>query len=1103
MPAPDRYEILNLIGNGDFAAVYRARDRELGRDVAIKQIHNQYLTDQRRLERFWREAQLLASLQHPHILTIYDVVRPRGWLVLELMQKTLLDASRGQPIDLSLLRSALVGSLDALSLLHANNVIHGDIKPSNLLLDKHGRVKLGDFGLARRVASDQGSYLKGATRYMAPELVAPHFGPISPKSDLYSLGFAAYELLCGSAQFEQLFPGLDAFGRDRQIAWMMWHAAPDRKLPSVASVLDGVPTDLARVIDRLTIKDPTQRYQSAQQALADLNRPAVGGSTPPDPADEQAAGRESRQKFQRRLVAGLALVASLLVSALIVVLPGGGAKPPPSRDAVMLRGVVRTLLPERQTLVIEQTGNLGPKELVVRDSDHVFLNKKASLLRELRESDQVTIQTLYNDQGVPVLEVHAARPEEHQGTIAAVNADDGALTITPAGGGEKLRIAVGHETPITINALASHGTKAYHLDDLRPGDRVTVQHFLDADRQTALRITAQRVVAASGVIRAIDLPRGEISIAAGPEQSASVTAWKLAERPEVTLNGLRVLNDRLLTPADLKPGDRVNYQHDVKLVSIAAQRQFAHEGTIQAIRYDVRSLTLTSPGSGERTFVLAPNCPVTLGGTTVTFDDLRRGDTLGVTFDDASSVSPALTTITAQRPPDPRKWAVLIFCATFDDSTVPAFPAATTESARLQQTLSARYAVPPGQVIVLSDPSRVRLEQGLPDALAKVSKENQLLVVIAGRAAADGKSPPLLVPKDFSRLRAADTGVPLASLLNEVEKCPAGQKIAFLDLAPIVLMADAAAGSAAAQVDAIRGTRSRPLLKTTAVFATSVTGNHESTAPAGLVAALAAGLAGPADPNRDNDCTVAELHDYLQSAGATNPPPRLILPETTPPRLTDDAKEAIRRIAASVTKQKIDPAEARALITAAEQLAPKEPEPKLLGGILLLKAREHAEALSYLEAAVAQNPKLPIAWEVRAWAHFDKLNYSGGINDLALLIRNLPAGPLPESLRRAIPWVGRLREFSASVAAPDRRPAAAAIEALDAAVVARGPDVIKLYQQGHSDVKKVIAEFDRQIASADSTEQLRLKFDRLSVRHYASFSLEAAAQQALATLEAD
>src|SRR6476619_346333 len=110
-----RYEVLGLIGNGDFAAVYRARDRELGRDVAIKQIHGQYMNDQRRLERFWREAQLLATLSHPNIMTIYDIVRPRGWLVLELMQGTLLDACKGQPIDLHLLRATLNGSLQALS----------------------------------------------------------------------------------------------------------------------------------------------------------------------------------------------------------------------------------------------------------------------------------------------------------------------------------------------------------------------------------------------------------------------------------------------------------------------------------------------------------------------------------------------------------------------------------------------------------------------------------------------------------------------------------------------------------------------------------------------------------------------------------------------------------------------------------------------------------------------------------------------------------------------------------------------------------------------------------------------------------------------------
>ena len=107
-----RYEILDTIASGDFATVYRARDRELGREVAIKQIHQQFLSDPRQLARYWQEAQLLASLQHPNILTIYDIVRPRGWLILELMRGSLQQATHGEPIDLDFLRVALVGCLE-------------------------------------------------------------------------------------------------------------------------------------------------------------------------------------------------------------------------------------------------------------------------------------------------------------------------------------------------------------------------------------------------------------------------------------------------------------------------------------------------------------------------------------------------------------------------------------------------------------------------------------------------------------------------------------------------------------------------------------------------------------------------------------------------------------------------------------------------------------------------------------------------------------------------------------------------------------------------------------------------------------------------------
>ncbi|MBI2481414.1 MAG: serine/threonine protein kinase, partial [Planctomycetia bacterium] len=287
MNRSDRYQVTDMIAKGDFATVYRGRDHELGRDVAIKQIHQQYLEDPRQLDRYWQEAQLLASLEHPNIMTIYDVVRERGWLILELAQGSLPQLLGGRGIDIKDLRLALNYTLHALKFMHEHGIIHGDVKPSNLLVDRNARVKLGDFGIARRLAGDDGSVVKGTTKYMAPEVVSDQFGPVGPHSDLYSLGFTAFELMCGG-HFETLFPGLNMYGRDQQIAWMMWHSAPDRRLPAISRTLDGVPPDLAHIIQRLVEKDPAKRYRTASDVLADLS---TEGEAPP--ASNRAAEEEA------------------------------------------------------------------------------------------------------------------------------------------------------------------------------------------------------------------------------------------------------------------------------------------------------------------------------------------------------------------------------------------------------------------------------------------------------------------------------------------------------------------------------------------------------------------------------------------------------------------------------------------------------------------------------------------------------------------------------------------------------------------------------------------------------------------------------------------
>src|SRR3990167_1698749 len=235
-------------------------------------------------------------------MTIYDVVRERGWLILELAQGSLPQLLGGRGIDIKDLRLALSYTLHALRFMHEHGIIHGDVKPSNLLVDRNARVKLGDFGIARRLAGDDGSVVKGTTKYMAPEVVSDQFGAVGPHSDLFSLGFTAFELMCGD-HFETLFPGLNMYGRDQQIAWMMWHSAPDRRLPEISRTLEGVPPDLARIIHKLVEKDPAKRYRTAGEVLADLS---TEGEAPPAsdrPAADKDVPRQATRAKRKRILA--------------------------------------------------------------------------------------------------------------------------------------------------------------------------------------------------------------------------------------------------------------------------------------------------------------------------------------------------------------------------------------------------------------------------------------------------------------------------------------------------------------------------------------------------------------------------------------------------------------------------------------------------------------------------------------------------------------------------------------------------------------------------------------------------------------------------------
>lgn len=202
----NRYELIERIGDGGMAEVYRAHDKMLDRFVAIKILHPQFTSDESFVTRFRREAQGAAKLSHPNIVSIYDVGSCEGkhYIVMEYIKgETLKDKIKREaplPIDTTLrIVQEIAGALEN---AHANNLVHCDIKPHNILINESGHVKVADFGIARATSSSTITYtgsIVGSVHYFSPEQAKGH--TISPKSDIYSLGVVMYEMLTGQLPF--------------------------------------------------------------------------------------------------------------------------------------------------------------------------------------------------------------------------------------------------------------------------------------------------------------------------------------------------------------------------------------------------------------------------------------------------------------------------------------------------------------------------------------------------------------------------------------------------------------------------------------------------------------------------------------------------------------------------------------------------------------------------------------------------------------------------------------------------------------------------------------------------------------------------------------
>ena len=263
-----RYEIESLAGEGATAVVYRARDPDIGRTVAIKVLKKEAAADQDYLSRFQREAQSAGTISHPNIVTIYDVGRvgDTPYITMEYLdEKSLKDLlASGKKFPLKAVLRIAIQLASALDFAHQRGVIHRDVKPANILLLKGGEtVKLTDFGIARLQGGDhlqqtEVGMVMGTPQYMSPEQVAGNV--VDGRSDLFSLGAILYELLTGTKAFDS-----------DNVARLMLQIMEQNPAP-ISDLTPDVPVGMQRIVRKLLNKRPEQRYAKGAQLVKALER---------------------------------------------------------------------------------------------------------------------------------------------------------------------------------------------------------------------------------------------------------------------------------------------------------------------------------------------------------------------------------------------------------------------------------------------------------------------------------------------------------------------------------------------------------------------------------------------------------------------------------------------------------------------------------------------------------------------------------------------------------------------------------------------------------------------------------------------------------------
>ena len=317
----------------------------------------------------------------------------------------------------------------------------------------------------------------------------------------------------------------------------------------------------------------------------------------------------------------------------------------------------------------------------------------------------------------------ALRPETDRGQIKEVETAEGRFILTADLGDGKskdLEIDVPPDLKISLNGQTELAGQPVKLADLQVGDRIVVHHLGKDNGREATEMTVDRLVTAEGKIGEVKVDEAKnearLTLNVGTDDKPQLVEFPVAPECEITINSRRLVNDQVLKPTDLKPGDAATVEHDSRIVKVTANRIVHDKGTIEQI--EDAALDVALQGETKRRYTVAESCPITFNGQPAKLSDLHEGDTVEVTHLSIDGNNPEATSVTAERPVDRSRWAILIGVGKYDNPSITPPEYAVEDAKLLRDVLVSRYQMPFDQVLPLMDEGRAPWSRAFPIAWA-------------------------------------------------------------------------------------------------------------------------------------------------------------------------------------------------------------------------------------------------------------------------------------------------------------------------------------------------------------------------------------------------